>query len=92
MNHQFDWTLIRSFLAVLDHGSLLAASRAIHSSQPTIGRHIALLETQLDVVLFERTGRGLLPTQMAERLADSARTMEAGASQLLRNAALKPRA
>lgn len=86
MNNQFDWALIRSFLAALDHGSLLAAARAIHVSQPTIGRHIAELETQLDVVLFERTGRGLLPTQMAERLADSARAMEAGANQLLRSA------
>jgi DNA-binding transcriptional LysR family regulator len=86
MNNQFDWTLIRSFLAALDHGSLLAAARATHVSQPTIGRHIAELETQLDVVLFERTGRGLLPTHMAQRLADSARAMEAGASQLLRSA------
>ncbi len=86
MNNQFDWTLIRSFLAALDHGSLLAAARAIHVSQPTIGRHISQLETQLDVVLFERTSRGLLPTHMAERLADSARAMEAGANQLLRNA------
>lgn len=86
MNSQFDWTLIRSFLAALDHGSLLAAARATHVSQPTIGRHISQLEAQLDVVLFERTGRGLLPTQMAARLADSARAMEAGANQLLRNA------
>jgi DNA-binding transcriptional LysR family regulator len=86
MNNQFDWTLIRSFLAALDHGSLLAAARAIHVSQPTIGRHISELESQLDVVLFERTGRGLLPTHMAERLADSARAMEAGANQLLRSA------
>jgi DNA-binding transcriptional LysR family regulator len=86
MNNQFDWTLIRSFLAALDHGSLLAAARAIHVSQPTMGRHIAELESQLDVVLFERTGRGLLPTHMAERLADSARAMETGANQLLRNA------
>ena len=86
MNNQFDWTLIRSFLAALDHGSLLAAARATHVSQPTIGRHISELETQLDVVLFERTGRGLLPTQMAERLAESARAMETGANQLLRSA------
>lgn len=86
MNNQFDWTLVRSFLAALDHGSLLAAAKAIHVSQPTIGRHIAELEGQLDVVLFERTGRGLLPTPMAQRLAESARTMENGAHQLLRNA------
>jgi DNA-binding transcriptional LysR family regulator len=86
MNNQFDWTLIRSFLAALDHGSLLAAARATHMSQPTIGRHISELEVQLDTVLFERTGRGLLPTHMAERLADSARAMETGANQILRSA------
>ena len=38
---------MRSFLAVLEHGSLLGAARALQSSQPTMGRHIAELETQL---------------------------------------------
>jgi DNA-binding transcriptional LysR family regulator len=84
MNTQFDWTLVRSFLAVLDHGSLLGAARALKSSQPTVGRHIAELELQLGVALFERTGRGLKPLAMALRLADSARAMESGAHQLQR--------
>jgi DNA-binding transcriptional LysR family regulator len=86
MNNSFDWTLIRSFLAALEHGSLLGAARALNSSQPTLGRHIAELESQLKTTLFERTGRGLLPTDMALRLADSARAMEAGAMQLERQA------
>ncbi len=85
MNNQFDWTLVRSFLAALEQGSLLGASRMIGSSQPTVGRHISELESQLGVVLFERTGRGLQPTDMAIRLADSARSMEAGALQLQRS-------
>jgi DNA-binding transcriptional LysR family regulator len=85
MNSQFDWSLIRSFLAALDHGSLLGAARALGSTQPTLGRHIAELESQLGVVLFERTGRGLLPTEMAARLADSARAMEGSADQLVRS-------
>jgi hypothetical protein len=59
MNHAFDWGLIRSFLAALEHGSLLAAARALGTTQPTLGRHITQLESQLGVVLFERTGRGL---------------------------------
>ena len=84
MNTPFDWRLIRSFLAALEQGSLLGASRVVKASQPTIGRHIAELEAQWGVVLFERTGRGLLPTAMALRLADSARAMEAGALQLER--------
>ena len=85
MNTQFDWRLIRSFLAALDRGSLLGAAKALGSTQPTIGRHIGELESQLGVVLFERTGRGLLPTEMALRLADSARAMEGSANELARS-------
>jgi DNA-binding transcriptional LysR family regulator len=85
MNNQFDWTLVRSFLAALDKGSLLGASRMVRASQPTIGRHIAELESQLGVVLFERTGRGLRPTAEAMRMADAARLMESGAHQMMRN-------
>jgi DNA-binding transcriptional LysR family regulator len=80
----FNWDLVRSFLAALDHGSLLGAARALHSSQPTIGRHIAELEKQLGTVLFERTGRGLNATAAARKLADTARAMETAALQLAR--------
>lgn len=78
----FDWGLIRSFLAALDHGSLLGAARAVGVSQPTLGRHIAALEAQLGTVLFERTGRGLVATPMAQRLATAARSMELAAASL----------
>jgi DNA-binding transcriptional LysR family regulator len=84
MNTAFDWNLVRSFLAVLDHGSLLGAARALRASQPTLGRHIAQLEAQLGTVLFERTGRGLVPTDDARRLAESARAMQGAADQLAR--------
>lgn len=85
MNNLFDWSLVRSFLAVLEHGSLLAAARQLQSSQPTIGRHVAELESQLGLALFDRTGRGLLPTEAALRLAESARAMQSGADQLARS-------
>ena len=81
---EFDWRLIRAFLAVLDRGSLLGAARTLHASQPTVGRHVAELESQLGVVLFERTGRGLVPTTTALQLAQSARAMEEGARDLAR--------
>ncbi len=80
----FDWSLIRSFLAALDAGSLIGAARALHTSQPTLGRHIAELESQLGLTLFERTGRGLVATASALQLEASARAMEAGALQLSR--------
>jgi len=82
----FNWALIPSFLAALDRGSLMAAARALDTSQPTVGRHIGELETQLGVVLFERTGRGLVPTAHAHRLAEAARSMSGAADQLARQA------
>ena len=79
---QFDWTLVRSLLSVLDEGSLQAAGRKLGLSQPTVSRHMSDLETQLGLALFERTGRGLVPTRIALNLAESARVMEEGALAL----------
>ena len=84
MNNQFDWHLIRAFLAALDAGSLLGAAKKLQTTQPTVGRQVAQLEAQMGVVLFERTGRGLQPTATALSLADAARSMESGALQLAR--------
>jgi DNA-binding transcriptional LysR family regulator len=71
----FDWSLMRSFLAVVERGSLLAAARSLGVSQPTLGRHVAELERQLGTVLFERTGRGLVATSAARSVAEQARAM-----------------
>ena len=80
----FDWALVKSFLAVLDAGSLMGAARKLKAQQPTLSRHIAELEAQLKVPLFERTGRGVQPTVAALAIADAARHMEEGADTLLR--------
>jgi DNA-binding transcriptional LysR family regulator len=81
-NADFDWTLVRSFLAVLDAGSLMGAARRLQAQQPTLSRHIAELEAQLGAPLFERTGRGVVPTALALAVADGARQMEEGAALL----------
>jgi DNA-binding transcriptional LysR family regulator len=78
----FDWTLVRSFLAVLDAGSVTAAARQSGAQQPTLSRHVAELEAQLGAALFERTGRGVTPTAAALAIAAAARQMEAGAIAL----------
>jgi DNA-binding transcriptional LysR family regulator len=83
----FDWTLVRSFLAVLDAGSLMGAARVLQAQQPTLSRHIAELESQLGLPLFERTGRGVTPTAAALGMADAARQMQGGADQLARSLA-----
>lgn len=78
----FNWALVKSFLAVLDAGSLMGAARKTGQQQPTLSRHIAELEIQLGAPLFERTGRGVTPTALALAIADAARQMEAGAQGL----------
>ena len=85
--NRFDWALVRSFLAVLDAGSLMGAARRLSAQQPTLSRHVAELEAQLGTPLFERTGRGVTPTAAALAIADAARQMEAGALTLSRSLA-----
>jgi DNA-binding transcriptional LysR family regulator len=63
-----DWSLWRSFGAVVEHGSLSAAARALGLSQPTLGRHVEALEQALGMNLFERTLAGLRATDTALKL------------------------
>ncbi len=72
-SRNFDWNLLKSFLAVIDQGSLSAASRTTGISQPTLSRHLDELEKSLGVVLFERGRRGALPTTAALAIIDHAR-------------------
>ena len=84
VTNSFDWALVKSFVAVLDAGSLMGAARRLGAQQPTLSRHIAELEAQLKTPLFERTGRGVVPTAAALAIAQAAREMEAGAGTLAR--------
>ena len=77
-----DWTLLRSFLAVVETGSLSAAASRVHTTQPTLSRHVRELETALGVVLFKRSVRGLEPTEAALGLIEDARAMGAAAEAL----------
>jgi DNA-binding transcriptional LysR family regulator len=84
---RFDWSLVRSFLAVLDAGSVTAAARHSGAQQPTLSRHLAELEAQLGAPLFERTGRGVTPTGAALAIAEAARRMEDAAFAVARGLA-----
>ena len=78
------WELYRTFLAVLQHGSLSVAARKLGLTQPTAGRHIAALESHLGTNLFTRSPRGLLPTETAHALAPHAEAMAVSAAALRR--------
>lgn len=72
---EMPWELLRTFLAVMEHGSLSAAARELGMTQPTAGRHISLLEEAAGLPLFLRSSGGLLPTEQALALLPHARSM-----------------
>src|SRR5690349_15321967 len=84
MTDELDWQLCRSFLAVLDEGSLSGAARALGLTQPTIGRHVETLEQTLGTPLFVRSPQGLVPTEAALEIRPHAEAMRAAAASLRR--------
>ncbi len=60
-------------LSVVEHGSLSAASRALHSPLPTVSRKISELESFLGIRLFTRTSRRILLTEAGESYVVAAR-------------------
>lgn len=82
-----DWSLIQSFLAVAETGSLSAAARRLNRSQPTLGRHIQALEQDLGSHLFERHARGLHLSPSGTRLLPMAQNMHAQMNAIALNVA-----
>ena len=87
MTSDVGWEMYRSFLAVLDEGSLSGAARALGVAQPTVGRHISALEKSLNLALFTRSQTGLMPTEAAAALRTYAESMHSTAAALERAAA-----
>ncbi|MBY5931449.1 LysR family transcriptional regulator [Tateyamaria omphalii] len=78
----FDWNQARAFLAVAEERSLSAAAAVLGVTQPTITRQIAALEKNLEVILFERSGRSVSLTPTGLNLLDHVRTMADGANMM----------
>jgi DNA-binding transcriptional LysR family regulator len=81
-----DWSLYRSFLAILQAGSLSAAARALGLTQPTLARHVAALEEAVGLTLFTRSQQGLAPTEAALELKPYAEQLAATTAAMLRAA------
>lgn len=80
------WNLIRSFLGVVEQGSLSAAARQLGVSQPTLSRDIQSLESSTGLNLFKRTTQGLELTSEGDRLVEAARQMNTAAELFDRRA------
>ena len=59
---------IEAFSKVYEHSSFSKAGKALYLSQPTISAHVASLEQELEVQLFDRIGRSVVPTKAGEVL------------------------
>lgn len=79
--HALDWTLVQTFIAVAEEGSLSAAALRLGITQPSVGRQIKNIEENLGVTLFRRIHRGLDLTETGAELLGPAREMQSAAAK-----------
>src|SRR5258708_15433446 len=74
---------LRAFIAVAEEGSLSAAARRLHLSQPALSQTVRSLERQLSGKLLLRSSPGVTTTEAGAVLLREARTLIAQHDRLL---------
>jgi LysR family carnitine catabolism transcriptional activator len=64
---------LRSFLAVVDEGTVTRAAARLHVAQPSLSQTLQALERELGTALFHRAGRGLRLSSAGQALIGPAR-------------------
>jgi len=77
-----DFSAWKLFIDAAELGSLSKAAIAYGTSQPHISRQISELERECGARLFQRTGRGVVLTELGQRVAPRVRAWLAGTEQL----------
>lgn len=75
-----DLRLLRYFLAIVDTGSVTAASKELFVAQPSLSRQLRRLEAELQLQLFARVDRRLVLTDSGRQLVPIARDLLARAA------------
>jgi DNA-binding transcriptional LysR family regulator len=78
------------FVAIVEAGSLISASRRLRRSPPAVTRALSALEDRIGMRLVERTTRRLAPTEAGSALAERARTLLADYDEALAGASQAP--
>ncbi len=77
-----DYAAWKLFIDAAELGSLSKVAVAYGTSQPHISRQIGELEQECGGRLFERTGRGVVLTELGQRIAPKVRAWMASTDQL----------
>ena len=77
-----DYSAWKLFIEATELGSLSKVAVAYGTSQPHISRQISELERECGGRLFQRTGRGVVLTELGQRVAPKVRAWLAGTEQL----------
>ena len=67
---------LRNFLKIVEHRSFTKAAKACNVTQPTLSQHMAKLEKELGLPIFEKQGRKI-------RLTETGRTLRVNAEKIL---------
>ena len=86
-----DTEQIRTFLAVVAHGSFLEAARRLHVTQSTVSARIQTLETRLGARLFVRNRAGASLTPAGRRFVRHAKSLMLTVAQALHDVGLPRR-
>ncbi|WP_262270049.1 LysR family transcriptional regulator [Microvirga yunnanensis] len=81
------WDDLRIFLAVVAHGSMNSAAKALGQSQPTIARRVKVLEETLGLSLFQRGPNNLELTEAGQAVLEATAPMGEAAAVVSRTAA-----
>jgi DNA-binding transcriptional LysR family regulator len=79
---------LEHLVAVAEEGSLAAAARRVHLSQPALTRSIQALEDEAGAVLFDRGARGVTLTTVGRMVTERARRILFESGCLARDLAL----
>jgi len=78
---EFDLNLVRVFVMLYETRSVTATADAVHVSQPTVSYSLAKLRRHFGDELFRRSGHGIAPTVLADRLYEPLRQSLTGIEQ-----------
>lgn len=82
-----DWDDLKFVHAIVRHGSLSAAARALGTTQPTVSRRLSALEKRIGGKLFEREADGLVPSALCASFIDALDQMDQQAQKVVRRIA-----